>query len=61
MKLNKIKIGFVGKNILQTHLAKKLDKNFSTVNAYCCNRKRSFLNISNEIAKILSMKIAITV
>lgn len=57
MKLNRIKIVLVEKDISQTQLAKKLGKSFSTVNAYCCNRQQPSLDVLNEIAKILSVKI----
>lgn len=53
MKLNKIKIGLIGKDIFQAQLAKKSDKSFSTINISYYNRMQSFLNVSNEIAKIL--------
>ena len=38
MKLNRIKAVLSDKGISQTWLAKKLDKSFSMVNAYACNR-----------------------
>ena len=38
MKLNKIKTVLSDKGISQTWLAKQLDKSFSMVNAYACNR-----------------------
>lgn len=38
MKLNRIKAVLLEKGISQTWLAKKLDKSFSMVNAYACNR-----------------------
>ncbi|MBS5552478.1 MAG: helix-turn-helix transcriptional regulator [Bacteroides sp.] len=38
MKLNRIKVVLSEKGISQTWLAKKLDKSFSMVNAYACNR-----------------------
>ena len=39
VKLNRIKGGsFLEKGISQTWLAKQLDKSFSMVNAYACNR-----------------------
>lgn len=45
----------VEKDISQTELAKKLGKSFSTVNAYCSNRKQPSLELLNEIAEILSV------
>ena len=38
MKLNRIKAVLAEKGISQTWLAKQLDKSFSMVNAYACNR-----------------------
>lgn len=38
MKLNRIKAVLSDKGISQTWLAKQLDKSFSMVNAYACNR-----------------------
>ena len=38
MKLNRIKAVLLEKGISQTWLAKQLDKSFSMVNAYACNR-----------------------
>ena len=38
MKLNRIKTVLSEKGISQTWLAKQLDKSFSMVNAYTCNR-----------------------
>ena len=38
MKLNRIKAVLSEKGISQTWLAKKLNKSFSMVNAYACNR-----------------------
>jgi putative transcriptional regulator len=38
MKLNCIKDVLQKKDISQMWLSKKLDKSFSTVNAYACNR-----------------------
>ncbi len=55
MKLNRIKLVLVEKDISQTELAKKLGKSFSTVNAYCSNRKQPSLESLNEIAEILSV------
>lgn len=38
MKLNRIKAVLAEQGISQTWLAKQLDKSFSMVNAYACNR-----------------------
>lgn len=55
MKLNRIKLVLVEKEVSQTELAKKLGKSFSTINAYCSNRKQPSLELLNEIAYILSV------
>lgn len=55
MKLNRIKLVLVEKEVSQTELAKKLGKRFSTINAYCSNRKQPSLELLNEIADILSV------
>ena len=55
MKLNRIKLVLVEKEVSQTELAKKLEKSFSTINAYCSNRKQPSLELLNEIADILSV------
>ena len=56
MKLNRIKLVLVEQDVSQTELAKKLGKSFSTINAYCSNRKRPSLELLNQIADILSVK-----
>lgn len=38
MKLNRIKVVLLDKGISQTWLVQQLDKSFSMVNAYACNR-----------------------
>ena len=43
VKLNRIKAVLLEKGISQTWLAKQLDKSFSMVNAYACNRYLSAL------------------
>ena len=43
------------KGISQTWLAKKLDKNFSMVNAYACNRIQPNLETLQQIAEILQV------
>lgn len=55
MKLNRIKLVLVEKEVSQTELAKELGKSFSTINAYCSNRKQPSLELLNEIADILSV------
>ena len=55
MKLNRIKLVLVEKEVSQTELAKKLGKSFSTINAYCSNREQPSLELLNEIADILSV------
>jgi len=55
MKLNRIKCVLVEKDISQTQLAKDLGKSFSTVNAYCSNRKQPSLELLKKMASILSV------
>lgn len=55
MKLNRIKAVFLEKGISQTWLAKQLDKSFSMVNAYACNRIQPNLDILQQIAEILQV------
>ena len=57
MKLNRIKLVLVEKEISQTQLAKELGKSFSTINAYCSNRKQPYLDLLNKIAEYLSVNI----
>ena len=45
MKLNRIKLVLVEQDVSQTELAKKLGKSFSTINAYCSNRKQPSLEL----------------
>jgi XRE family transcriptional regulator len=47
----------VEKEISQTQLAKELGKSFSTINAYCSNRKQPSLDLLNKIAEYLSVNI----
>lgn len=54
MKLNRIKAVLLEKGISQTWLA-KLDKSFSMVNAYACNRIQPNLDILQQIAEILQV------
>ena len=55
MKLNKIKTVLSDKGISQTWLAKQLDKSFSMVNAYACNRIQPNLETLQRIAEILQV------
>lgn len=55
MKLNRIKAVLSEKGISQTWLAKKLDKSFSMVNAYSCNRIQPNLDTLQQIAEILQV------
>lgn len=55
MKLNRIKAVLTDKGISQTWLAKQLDKNFSMVNAYACNRIQPNLDTLQQIAEILQV------
>ena len=55
MKLNRIKAVLSDKGISQTWLAKKLDKSFSMVNAYACNRIQPNLETLQQIAEILQV------
>ena len=55
MKLNRIKCVLVEKDISQTQLAKDLGKSFSTINAYCSNRKQPSLELLSKIADALSV------
>ena len=57
MKLNRIKLVLVEKEISQTQLAKELGKSFSTINVYCSNRKQPSLDLLNKIAEYLSVNI----
>lgn len=55
MKLNRIKAVLSDKGISQTWLAKQLDKSFSMVNAYACNRIQPNLETLQRIAEILQV------
>lgn len=54
MKLNRIKLVLVEKSP-KPNWQKKLGKSFSTINAYCSNRKQPSLELLNDIADILSV------
>ncbi|CDC56701.1 putative uncharacterized protein [Phocaeicola coprophilus CAG:333] len=56
MKLNRIKVVLVEREISQVQLAEKLGKSFSTINAYCCNRVQPSLDTLQRISKILGVK-----
>ncbi len=55
MRLNRIKAVLAEKGISQTWLAKQLDKSFSMVNAYACNRSQPNLDTLHQIAEILNV------
>lgn len=57
MKLNRIKIVLVEKEISQVQLAEKIGKSFSTINTYCCNRLQTSLDmLLQRISEILGVK-----
>ena len=53
MKLNRIKAVLTENGISQTWLAKQIDKSFSMVNAYACNRIQPNLETLQRIAEVL--------
>ena len=53
MKLNRIKAVLTEKGISQTWLAKQIDKSYSMVNAYACNRIQPNLETLQRIAEVL--------
>lgn len=55
MRLNCIKSVLEDRGISQTWFAKKLDKSFSMVNAYACNRIQPNLEMLQKIAEILQV------
>ena len=55
MKLNRIKDVLEEKGITQTWLAKQLDKSYSSVNAYVCNRAQPNLETLLQISTILNV------
>ena len=57
MKLNRIKTILVEKDLSQKWLAEQLEKSFSTINAYCCNRQQPNLDTLYKIAKLLSVEL----
>ena len=56
MRLNRIKEVLEEKGISQKWLAKELNKSFSTINAYACNRQQPSLEILYRISRILQVK-----
>lgn len=54
MKLNKIKVVLSDKGISQTWLAKQLDKSFSMVNAYACNRNQPNLETLTKLQRFFN-------
>lgn len=57
MKLNRIKVVLVEKDMSQTQLAQLLGKSFSSVNAYCSNRTQPLLDVLKQIDDILSVNV----
>lgn len=55
--MNRIKEVLEEKGIKQTWLAEKLDKSFSIVNAYVCNRRQPSLETLFQIAEILRVDV----
>ena len=55
MKLNRIKFVLSEKGISRTWLSKKMDKSFSMVNAYACNRIQPNLETLQQISEILQV------
>ena len=53
MKFNRIKAVLSDKGISQSWLAKQLEKSFSMVKAYACNRIQPNLETLQQIAEIL--------
>lgn len=57
LKLNRIKVVLVEKDMSQTQLAQLLGKSFSSVNAYCSSRTQPLLDVLKQIADILSVNV----
>ncbi len=57
LKLYKIKVVLVEKDMSQTQLAQLLGKSFSSVNAYCSNRTQPLLDVLKQIDDILSVNV----
>lgn len=54
-KLNRIKAVLVERDISQTQLSQQLGLSFSTINAYCCNRKQPSIEVLVNIAKVVGV------
>ena len=54
--MNRIKEVLEEKGVKQTWLAEKLDRSFSIVNAYVCNRRQPSLELLFEIARLLQVE-----
>lgn len=52
MKLYRIKVVLVERDMSQTQLAQLLGKSFSSVNAYCSHRTQPLLDVLKQIADI---------
>ncbi len=57
MKLYRIKVVLVERDMSQTQLAQLLGKSFSSVNAYCSNRTQPLLDVLKQIDDILSVNV----
>lgn len=57
LKLYRIKVVLVEKDMSQTQLAQLLGKSFSSVNAYCSNRTQPLLDVLKQIDDILSVNV----
>lgn len=57
LKLYKIKVVLVEKDMSQTQLAQLLGMSFSSVNAYCSNRTQPLLDVLKQIDDILSVNV----
>ena len=57
MKLYRIKVVLVERDMSQTQLAQLLGKSFSSVNAYCSNRTQPLLDVLKQFDDILSVNV----
>ena len=55
--MNRIRVVLAEKELSNRWLAEQLGKSFSTINAYCCNRKQPNLDTLYKIAKLLSVEL----
>jgi len=55
--MNRIKEVLEDKGIKQIWLAEKLEKSFSIVNAYVCNRRQPSLEVLYQIANLLHVDV----